>query len=389
MGEAREALVPAELKDAGWKLGRQVVNDDEDHPFFYLQNERLAQGTGNCDSVDEAIEAGLVLHFRSINKKVSRKEIQKLVREHTGTAPAPAPFSALRTLLFTAVRRDGGTQPRAGIDQATVDRYADEKKDGAKFEPGIVFWDGQYHWLARGFHRTAADEKNGLKSAEFEIREGTQRDAILFSLGENSDHGRLRTPEDKRRVVMTMLEDPEWKKLSASAIADATKTSQTFVSNIRRALNDDTKASASFKKKLQTAAGGKDLKRFKSETSKVVGRDRRETDTKAIGKRAAAAQTDIRVDITEPRRPAAATNGHGLIPEDVAVIINLTVAAGKSATRKLTIGARAGEGKPLFRTDLTTADLQPMPPALSQVFAALAKRIRPTTATKKAATKKK
>ncbi len=42
-------------------------------------------------------------------------------------------------------------------------------------------------------------------SAAADVRTGTKRDAILFSVGANATHGTRRTNEDKRRAVMTLF----------------------------------------------------------------------------------------------------------------------------------------------------------------------------------------
>ena len=42
------------------------------------------------------------------------------------------------------------------------------------------------------------------------VRAGTRRDAILFAVGANGDHGLRRTNEDKRRSVLVLLRDEEW-----------------------------------------------------------------------------------------------------------------------------------------------------------------------------------
>ena len=59
-------------------------------------------------------------------------------------------------LLISQIRRDGGTQPRAAINQDTVNEYREDMKNGDKFPPVIVFYDGEIYWLADGFHRIEA-----------------------------------------------------------------------------------------------------------------------------------------------------------------------------------------------------------------------------------------
>lgn len=112
------------------------------------------------------------------------------------------------------IRVDGGTQSRADINQAVVDEYAAAIGDGATFPPVVVFYDGSERWLADGFHRFRAHQQLGLVAINADIRQGDRRDAILYSVGANETHGLRRTNEDKRRAVLTLLSDDEWKKWS-------------------------------------------------------------------------------------------------------------------------------------------------------------------------------
>ena len=47
----------------------------------------------------------------------------------------------------------------------------------------------------------------------------TRRDAVLDALGDNATHGVRRTNADKRKAVMTLLEDDEWVGWADSEIA--------------------------------------------------------------------------------------------------------------------------------------------------------------------------
>lgn len=136
-------------------------------------------------------------------------------------------------IALSDIRLDGGTQPRASIHQDWIKEYAEDMVSGAKFPPVILFFDGTSHWLADGFHRTHAAEASGATSIEADVRQGTQRDAILFSVSANASHGQRRTNDDKRRAVLCLLNDPEWGGWSDNAIARKTGVSQPFVSGIR------------------------------------------------------------------------------------------------------------------------------------------------------------
>jgi len=138
-----------------------------------------------------------------------------------------------KLIRLSEIRLDGGTQPRTEIDQNLVDEYAENIE---KLPAVDVFHDGVNYWLVDGFHRYFAHQNAGKKEIPANIKIGTVRDAILFSVGVNACHGKRRTNEDKRKAVLTLLNDEEWGKWSSSKIADLCKVSHTFVDNIRNSL---------------------------------------------------------------------------------------------------------------------------------------------------------
>jgi hypothetical protein len=143
-------------------------------------------------------------------------------------------------LSIAAIRLDGGTQPRAGIDQAVVEDYAnDMEANGAEFPPVQVVYDGADYWLWDGFHRLHARKRNSLYTVPAIVRQGTRRDAVLLSVGANATHGSRRTSEDKRRAVETLLRDPEWSQWSDREIARRAAVDHKTVSARRSALSGE------------------------------------------------------------------------------------------------------------------------------------------------------
>lgn len=137
------------------------------------------------------------------------------------------------TLAITHIRLDGGTQSRAETNAQTVAEYTEAL---ASLPPVVVFFDGAEHWLADGFHRVRAHESAGCADIACIVKQGTRRDAILYSVGANQAHGLRRTNADKRRAVETLLRDEEWGAKSDRWIAEACGVHHVFVGKVRSEL---------------------------------------------------------------------------------------------------------------------------------------------------------
>ena len=99
----------------------------------------------------------------------------------------------MKALNLSAIIIDKGTQSRAQISEETVSDYAEAMQAGDQFPPITVFHDGVDYYLADGFHRLHAAQRLGKASIQAEVKTGTLRDAILFSLGANDKHGLRRS----------------------------------------------------------------------------------------------------------------------------------------------------------------------------------------------------
>lgn len=138
------------------------------------------------------------------------------------------------TIKIDQIRIDGGTQSRAAINLDVVAEYADAVGAGTEFPPVIVFFDGSSYWLADGFHRYEAYAKSGADYLPADVRQGSRRDAVLFSVGANASHGLRRTNDDKRRAVMVLLSDPEWSNWTDREIARQAGVHYNFVGKMRK-----------------------------------------------------------------------------------------------------------------------------------------------------------
>jgi hypothetical protein len=137
-------------------------------------------------------------------------------------------------LAINLIRTDGGTQPRAELNYDVIQDYAQQMLEGVVFPDVVLFYDGTDHWLADGFHRYHAARQICRENINAEIRQGTRRDAVLYSVGANSTHGLRRTNADKRRAVETLLRDEVWGKWSDNQIAKQCGVNQSTVSRIRQ-----------------------------------------------------------------------------------------------------------------------------------------------------------
>lgn len=133
---------------------------------------------------------------------------------------------------ISKIRIDGGTQPRIELNQDVVAEYAALYRDGVQMPAVTVFYDGSAYWLADGFHRYFGARQAGLTEICEERVPGTQRQAVLYSLGANAKHGLRRSNADKRRAVETLLADPEWATWPQAKIADACGVSREYVNRV-------------------------------------------------------------------------------------------------------------------------------------------------------------
>lgn len=138
-----------------------------------------------------------------------------------------------KTLKLDQIRIDGGTQPRTCIDGDVVAEYAELYGAGVKLPPVTVFFDGAGYWLADGFHRYWARKRNERDDVQADVHEGTQRDAVLFSVGANADHGLRREPGDRKKAVETLLGDAKWRQWSNCEIGRRCHVSETYVRRIK------------------------------------------------------------------------------------------------------------------------------------------------------------
>lgn len=141
-------------------------------------------------------------------------------------------------LALDQITLNGGTQVREAIDEQQVGRLMEAYESGRlpKVPALLVYADGDNLWLVDGFHRHEALRRLGRVRVACEVRIGTHREAVLESKGVNAEHGLPRSRADKRRAVVSLLEDTEWNQWSDRALAKAARVSNTYVSALRQEL---------------------------------------------------------------------------------------------------------------------------------------------------------
>lgn len=148
----------------------------------------------------------------------------------------------MKKIEISAIRIDGGTQARLKLDQDVVKEYAECMKDGDKFPPVTVFYDGSEYWLANGFHRYFATKYNGELEIECEVKQGTLDDAVLYAFSADGRQGLSRSAEDNRNIIIRMIQHPVWGKWSNAEIAKHVGVSKMTVGRVKASLEKDKRA---------------------------------------------------------------------------------------------------------------------------------------------------
>jgi hypothetical protein len=134
-----------------------------------------------------------------------------------------------------ALEFDEGTQMRVSTNWDKVAEYRDKWLVGERFPPIDVFYDPKDYLqrIADGIHRYLAAKEAGLKKIPIRVFRGSRRDAILYACKANGKHGFSSSDEDKRKAVLTLLADDEWKVRSNPWIAEQCNCGATLVWNLR------------------------------------------------------------------------------------------------------------------------------------------------------------
>lgn len=308
---------------------------------------------------------------------------------------------------------DGGTQIRISLDPETIDDYHQDMLNGDEFPPVKLYFDGENYWLGDGFYRTHARMKNpAWTTISAEIIPGTLRDAILCAIGANATHGRPRTNEEKRLAVRRLLEDEDWRKLADNVLCKMAHVSQPFVGSERKKLSQNI---LSGQPDVRIGSDGKErntanIGRRKKDDSLLIDMSEVEDTDITPLETDDYADTPTSDDLTDELPPSSGDQGQsGLFdkrnsppqpprresstsststqraapltqkepdtdPEgwaDLKLKINVTINPGKSPRRGIMVSGQAGDNTPIFLTQYTLADLEPLPAPFTDLVGAL------------------
>ncbi len=131
----------------------------------------------------------------------------------------PAASATVQELELAELTIEQSIQPRAQLNEETVESYRALLQDGEVLPPVVVYMVDDKPVLAAGFHRVEALRRAGRAKVCAEVRHGTRRDAQLHAIESNRRHGLPLSRADKQRAVKLLLEDEEWSRWSDRQIA--------------------------------------------------------------------------------------------------------------------------------------------------------------------------
>ena len=250
------SLNPNNIGIGDWVFARGNVGKVTD---IHVNNGKMLQFWVNWDS-SNVPSPELANSLQKVNKPMA---ISDSIQEVSGR------------IKLTLLTIDVNLQQRVEINNSVVDDYANAYSEGTELPP-ITVWreegSGEQgvgsseqvgsseknktidshnseltstahcplptprYYLVDGFHRVEAAKQAGIDELPFIEKSGTYREALLFSLTVNATHGLRRSNADKRKAVMTLLEDSEWSKWSDREIARQCGVSHQFVNNLRKSI---------------------------------------------------------------------------------------------------------------------------------------------------------
>ncbi|QUY40302.1 ParB N-terminal domain-containing protein [Acaryochloris marina] len=144
-------------------------------------------------------------------------------------------------LKLSDITLDNEIQPRQQLNQEVVTKYAEAMRQGTKFPPVVVFFDGDSYWLADGFHRFLAKQVIAEQKISTEVRPGSRYDAKLYSTSAKMTPSDVHSSEEKHRFFENILYDGESEPLQfldQSPNRSRRKRGQTIATNCSETLTN-------------------------------------------------------------------------------------------------------------------------------------------------------
>jgi hypothetical protein len=95
------------------------------------------------------------------------------------------------------------------LPEEVIEEYTDLYKSGEVLPPLVIWDDGAILWLVDGFVRFEAAKRAGLERLPMKVIRGTFTNAFLYACHSNLKNANRLTREDKRKIVIEMIKNPE------------------------------------------------------------------------------------------------------------------------------------------------------------------------------------
>ena len=141
------------------------------------------------------------------------------------------------TVNVYSIILDYQLQQRVKMDESTIEDYAEAYREGVDLPAITIFICSDRDdepYLVDGFHRVEGAKLAQIKTLPCKRLQGTFREAQMYSFGVNAFHGLKRSNADKRKAVLTLLDDPEWNQLSNRELGKIANVSHQYIFKLRK-----------------------------------------------------------------------------------------------------------------------------------------------------------
>ncbi len=147
---------------------------------------------------------------------------------------------AQQKIKLSDIRLDGNTQHRK-LNEPAVRDYSLLMKEGHKFPPVEIVFDGTDYWLWDGFHRVEAARRGGAETIIANVVRNSHEHAVLLSYGANSQHGRPRQDGEIQTIIRKMMGSTQYDGWTDQAYAETVGASRFYINRVRNTKPRETK----------------------------------------------------------------------------------------------------------------------------------------------------